>query len=374
MKRFQAEQIIKDLEKKIVFLVGPRQVGKTWLSKEIGVNFKKTVYLNYDRLEDREIMKKEQWPEDTDLLILDELHKMKGWKNYLKGVYDTKLQKLRILVTGSARLEAYSKTGDSLAGRHYIHHLLPFSAAELEKTGEISDLDSLLERGGFPEPLLASSDIEAARWRTNYVDSLVRNDVLDFKNINDYQAIKTVFELLRRKVGSPISYSSIARDAEISPATAKNYINILESLYIVFRVAPHSNKIAQSILKEPKIYFYDNGLVIGEPGIVFENFIATSLLKSILGRNDFLGESSALRYLRTKNGQEVDFAIADGDKQLLEIIEVKLASSDLSKNLAYFCERYNLKGVQVVKELKRERKLGPIQIVRAENFLKNLYL
>ena len=374
MNRFQKTQIITDLSKKIVFLVGPRQVGKTWLAKNIAKEYKKPVYLNYDNLPDVNIIKNQEWPEDTDLLILDELHKMKGWKNYLKGVFDTKEDSLKILITGSARLETFRQSGDSLAGRFFVHHLMPLSSTELKKEKEKVDADKLIVRSGFPEPFLAETEVDADRWRTQYIDSLVRTDVLDFEKINDLKAIKLVFELLRHKVGSPISYFSIAQDAEISPLTVKKYINIFESLFIIFKVTPHSKKIARSILKEPKIYFYDNGLVVGDEGVKFENFVANSLFKSVLGRNDYLGKSESLHYLRTKEGKEVDFALVDSDKQITEILEVKLSDNDLSKNLKYFSEKYKLNAVQVVKNLKREKSLGQIKIVKAQNYLENLFL
>ncbi len=374
MNRQQTKQIITDLNKKIVFLVGPRQVGKTWLAKQIGLGYKKTVYLNYDSLEDREIIKKEQWLEDTDLLILDELHKMKGWKNYLKGIYDTKSENLKILVTGSARMETFRQTGDSLAGRFFVHHLMPLSLAELKKEKKATDIDKLLVRGGFPEPFLAASDIETARWRAQYVDSLIRTDVLDFEKINDFKAIQLIFELLRHKVGSSISYASIAEDVGVSQVTVKKYINIFESLYIVFKVTPYSKKIARAILKEPKIYFYDNGLVLGDDGVKFENLVATSLLKSVKGRNDYLGKSESLHYLRTKENKEVDFALVGSDNQISQILEAKLSDNNLSKNLKYFSEKYNLQAIQIVKNLKREKTLGRIKILKAQSYLEELFL
>ncbi len=372
MERQQTKQIIKDLEKKIVFLVGPRQVGKTWLAKHIGRNYQKTTYLNYDHQEERTIIRKEQWLEDTQLLILDELHKMKGWKNYLKGVFDTKPDKLKILVTGSARLDTFRQSGDSLAGRFLVHHLMPLSLAELKNVGEESSLAKLLIRGGFPEPLLAENDIEADRFRQQYIDGLIWEDVLNFERIDDFKAMRIIFELLRRKVGSPISLSSIAADAQISPATVKRYINILESLYIVFKVAPYSKKVARSILKEPKIYFYDTGLVIGAEGIRLENMVAVSLLKDILGKNDYLGKDYRLHYVRTKNQQEVDFAIASEDGQVDEILEVKLSDNDISKHLAYFSEKYGWPGRQLVANLKNERQVGNIKLMKAESYLKEL--
>lgn len=356
-----------------MFIIGPRQTGKTWLAKEIGKRFKKTVYLNYDRLEDREIIKNESWLASSELLILDELHKMPNWKNYLKGVYDTKEERQKILVTGSARLDAFRQSGDSLAGRFYTHHLLPFSMSELknEKIGQ--DIEKFIERGGFPEPFLAEDETEAKRWRSQYIDGLIRIDVLDFEKIYDFKAIQMVLELLRRKVGSPVSYSSIARDVQISPITVKKYISIFEALYIVFRITPHSRNIARSILKEPKIYFFDNGLVVGDDGAKFENFMALSLLKHVYGRNDYTGDKYELKYFRTKDGKEVDFAIIK-NSEVEKIIEVKTSNQKLSKPLKFFSEKYKLKGVQVVKELKREKLIGNIEILKAENFLKELFL
>ncbi len=373
INRQQKQQIIKDLNEKMVFLVGPRQVGKTYLAKNIGEDYKKTTYLNYDSFEDREIILKEQWPNDTDLLILDEIHKMKQWKNYLKGVYDTKTKAMKILVTGSARLEAFRQTGDSLAGRFFIHRLLPLSLAELKEEKNKHNLTRLLNRSGFPEPFLAKLNTDADRWRNHYLDSLIRIDILDFDRIHDFKSIKLVLELLRRKVGSPVSYNSIARDVAISPITVKKYIEIFKALFIVFSVSPFSKKISRSILKEAKIYFFDNGLVIGDQGLIFENLVAVSLLKSILGQKDSLGKNLDLQYLRTKDGQEVDFVISENN-QIKEMIEVKLSDNKLSKNLKYFSDKYSLVGKQVVKNLKQERSISKLDIVKAENYLKNLYL
>lgn len=373
MYRKQIEKIIEDLNKKIVFIVGPRQVGKTWLSKEIGKRYENTVYLNYDRFEDREIIKKEQWLKTTNLLILDELHKMKNWKNYLKGVFDTKTENLKILVTGSARLETYRRAGDSLAGRFFVHKLLPFSLAELSDQ-VYQDVDRLIKRGGFPEPFLAKDDVDADRWRAQYIDSMIRTDILDFERIHDFRAIQTVFELLRRSVGSTISYSSIARDVEISPITVKKYIEILEALFIVFRITPHSRNVARSILKGPKIYFYDNGLVLGNDGALFENFVANSLLKHISARNDYFADGLELKYLRTKDGKEVDFCIVNKGNEIVEMIEAKVSDDKISEGLKYFSFRHPVRKIQLIKNLKRERGIDDFEVLEAGDYLKKLFL
>ena len=199
MKRIQAPYIIKDLEKKMVFLAGPRQVGKTFLSKQVAQAFKHPVYLNYDHLEDRDIIEKQAWLPATDLLILDELHKMPLWKNYLKGVYDTRLPALHILVTGSARLDIFDKVGDSLAGRYFLHRLLPLSPAELKQLTMPIDLDGLISRGGFPEPYLTEDSVEANRWRMQYANSILSTDVFDVEQILNVKALRLVFELLEKK-------------------------------------------------------------------------------------------------------------------------------------------------------------------------------
>lgn len=207
----------------MVLLVGPRQAGKTTIAKELANEFTTSAYLNYDRVEDRKIIQKEAWLPSTELIILDEIHKMPKWKNYLKGVYDTKSSHQKILVTGSARLEIFNRVGDSLAGRYFLHRLMPLSPAECEQVQENYSLDRFLQRGGFSEPFLTQDLIDADRWRLQYVDSLLREDVLDFDHIQNVNAIRLIFELLRERVGSPISYTSIAEDVAISPNTVKKY-------------------------------------------------------------------------------------------------------------------------------------------------------
>lgn len=373
MKRMQQQAIVKDLDKKMVFLVGPRQAGKTWLARNIAKSFSRPIYLNYDSSSDRELIHQQSWHSATDLLILDELHKMPSWKNYLKGLYDTKNKELKILVTGSARLDAFSQAGDSLAGRYFVHHLLPFSISELKQLEQQPDIDRLMERSGFPEPYLAEEDIDAKRWRLEYINSLITVDVLDFERITNLKAMRLIFDLLRRKVGSPISYQSIAEDVAISPITVKKYIDVLEALYIVFRVKPYSKNIARSILKEPKIYFFDTALVDGDAGAKFENLTAVSLLKHCYAKRDYLAQEYQLNYIRTKDKKEIDFALVCSN-QLKQFIEVKNSDEALSKTLKLFHDKYNIPSVQVVKELKHERSMADIDILNAMRFLEELYL
>jgi predicted AAA+ superfamily ATPase len=203
------------------------------------------------------------------------------------------------------------------------------------------------------------------------VDGLVREDVLEIEQFNDFKSIKLCLEMLRGRVGSPVSYTSIARDIGIAPNTVKKYIQVFEELYIVFRVTPFSANIARSLLKEPKIYFFDTALVDGDDGIKFENLAALALAKEAAADEDLRGIPSSLNYMRTKDGQEVDFCyVRDSKPQFL--VEAKYSDSSISKNLFYFCSRYGILGIQLVKDIKRERQEGNIEMRSADGWLKEL--
>lgn len=364
-------KIATDLKKKMVFVVGPRQVGKTWLAKEIMKEYKNPLYLNYDNQDHVQILKKQAWLAEHDLVIFDEIHKMPKWKNYIKGIYDTKPNTMHMLITGSASMDTFRKAGDSLAGRFFIYHLMPFSLSELKNTYLENNLSILFKKSGFPEPLFSQNDEDANRWRKLYADTLLRQDVLEFQDIEKVGAIRQVYNILKNKVGSTISYSNIAGDVGISPITVKKYIQILESLYILFIIKPYTHKMARSILKEPKVYFFDYG-VIEDEGARFENFVALSLYKNIVTKNDITGSNMGLNFLKTKDQKEVDFAISDNN-ELKEIIEVKVSDNKLSQALKYFSEKYNIKGVQLVRYADLEIMLNNnIQLRSANKYLSDL--
>lgn len=371
MKRVISSIIQKDLEKKMVLLSGPRQVGKTWLAFHIGETYQNPLYLNYDNRKHREIIDNEDWLDKTDLLIFDEIHKMPKWKNYLKGVYDTKLTQTHILVTGSARLETFRQSGDSLAGRYYRHRLFPFTPSDIPQNMLKPTLDKFMQNGGFPEPFLATNPIDAKRWRKQYLDGLIREDILHFDNIHNLRDMNLLLELLRERVASPLSYTSLAQDLRISSVTVKKYIDILEALYIIFPVTPFSRNIARSLIKTPKIYFFDTGLVKGDSGIIFENLVAVSLLKYVYELQDNRGEDWELKYIRTKDGREVDFCLVK-DNQWSRIIEVKHKNDNVVDHLKYFSNKYDISAMQVVLHLKNERKKDMIEIRRGMDFLQEL--
>lgn len=352
ISRIYAPKILSDLEKKMVIVTGPRQVGKTWISKQIATHFKRPLYLNYDNYEQRQIIDAADWDSDVDLLILDEIHRKTNWKQFVKGIYDTRPTSMRMLLTGSARLDVMQKIGESMAGRFFVHHILPLSVAELRQVEAsdlalpVSSLTHLLERSGFPEPFLASQE-DSQRWHPLYLDSLIRADVLNFATVDDLQAMTNVVKQLQLSVASPVSYSSIAKNIGKSPETVKRYIQILSDLYIVFIIRPFSHKIHRAILKEPKIYFYDTALVPGAAARL-ENLVALELLKDVRYRENHTGVTRTVHYIRTKENKEVDFLIAEGNMPL-QLIEVKQSDITVSKSLRQFSEKYQIPAIQIVK-------------------------
>ena len=356
MELYLTNYILDDLEKKIVLLTGPRQSGKTTLSKMLSNNFD---YLNFDNPEHRSGLIERSWDRSKDLIIFDELHKLKNWKSWLKGIYDTEGVQPRIIVTGSAKLDTYKKVGDSLAGRFFQFRLHPLDLKEIKKINNPDNiqtvLDRLLETGGFPEPYLEGSTTFYNRWKRSHMDIILKQDMLDLENVRQITSIETLVQLLRKRVGSPVSYNALAQDLQCSDKTIKRWLTILENMYVIFRVGPFHRNIARSILKAPKYYFYDTGQVIGDSGIKLENLTACALLKEIHYIEDCYGEQAQMFYLKTKDSREIDFFITRNEAPFL-MIEVKWADSAPSRNFSIFGKRFpGVKKVQIVKNLNREK-------------------
>ncbi|MEE4144142.1 MAG: ATP-binding protein [Halieaceae bacterium] len=375
MNRYLLDQIATDLRRKMVLLTGPRQVGKTTLCRQIMSGFPPAQYLNWDVLGDRNILNRQSWNPNASLLALDEIHKMPDWKNWLKGVVDGKPAGQALLVTGSARMETWRQSGDSLAGRYLAFRLHPISVREWRDQqggSAAAALARILERGGFPEPCLADKTEDADRWRRQYFTDLIREDVLEFSRLQEINTMRLFVELLRERVGSPLSLAAIARDLAVSPTTLKRYLDILQALYIVFAVSPWHRNLARAILQTPKVYFFDTGLVRGDEGIRLENAVATLLLKQVHFLQDAHGRPASLHYLRTKDGAEVDFALGD-DNRLTHLIECKLSDNAPHRALANFASRFpGVEAIQLVRDLRQEEYRSGIRITDAAEWLAGL--
>ena len=375
MKRYLDDLVLKDLANKAVVLTGPRQVGKTTLSRQLMQSFDSAQYLNWDVLPDRAVLQRQSWNPRAGLLVMDEIHKMRNWKAWLKGVADGRSMGQALLVTGSARMETFRQAGDSLAGRYFSFRLHPVSVREwCEQQGSdpATALDHLLARGGFPEPCLAVDATQADRWRTQYFTDLIREDVLEFSRLHEINTMRMFVELLRERVGSPLSLASIARDLAIAPATLKRYLDILQALFIVFTVHPWHRNVGRAILQTPKVYFFDTGLVRGDQGVRFENAVAGMLLKQAHFLQDSAGKETGLHYIRTKDGAEVDFALSDAGK-LTQLIECKWADNKPHRALMRFAEQFaEAEAVQIVHDLRQEEHRNGIDIKDAANWLARL--
>ncbi|MCI5065426.1 ATP-binding protein [bacterium] len=375
MKRLQEDPLRRDLERKYVFLAGPRQAGKTTLARQL-LGADEGQYLNYDRAEDRQIITAGEWSRDRKIVVLDEVHKFPKWKSFLKGYFDTEGIPPALLVTGSARLNVCRQGNDSMVGRYYSHRLLPLSVRELlavngvrGKPDEI--LSDLLRFGNFPEPFLLRSEKESRRWQQQYVERVVREDVTDLSLVRSIQKITLLVDLLRQRVGSTVSYAALARDLEVASSTVKSWIEILEQLFLIFRVTPYHQNISRSLLKEPKIYFFDATAAFDEKAHL-ENLVAVSLLKHLWYQEDIEGIPGRLHYLRVKDGKEVDFLLVENNIPT-EMIEVKHSDTTLHGGLQHFHKFLReAKRFQLVRDIRQEKTVEDVQISSVSRYLAHL--
>jgi predicted AAA+ superfamily ATPase len=375
MQRSLTPVLRADLSHKIVVLTGARQVGKTTLACSLMPAYAEAQYLNWDIPADRSVLLRQSWSPRAGLLVLDEVHKMPGWKAWLKGVADSRPPSQAVLVTGSARMDTFRQAGESLAGRYVSLRLQPITVREwvAEQGGSAQEaLEHLIGRGGFPEPALAGSDASSRRWRRQYATDLIREDVLEFSRLQEVGAMRVFFELLRERVGSPLSLASIARDVAVAPATLRRYLDILEALHIVFTVQPWHRNIARSLLQAPKVYFLDTGLVKGDTGLQFENAVAVMLRAHAQWRQDVQGLDTALHYLRTKDGVEVDFCLVE-EGAPATLVECKQADARPTPALVSFAARFpQARAVQLVRELRQAERRDGVDIAHAGAWLGEL--
>lgn len=351
MKRYIEPFIAKDLDSKIVLLTGPRQSGKTTLSKQLDFSYD---YLNMDNLEHMEQVTRRHWDRSKELLVLDEFHKFKNWKRFIKGVYDTEGLSPKIIITGSAKLDTFKNVGDSLAGRYFKYRLYPIDLHEAHTELKLKPEEAyeiLTQCGGFPEPFLKGERDYYKRWYKTHTEIIIKQDIIDLTAVKDIKSITLLAELLRKRVGSGINYSNLALDLQVNPTSVKNWIELLENMYMFFKVTPYHHNIARSLLKEPKVYCYDLARVEDESAQL-ENLVALGLLKRLNYLEDTEGREVALHYCRTKDGKEIDF-LAKVDEQVF-LIEVKTSDNKLSKNFSFFSKFFKkVQCIQLVKNLEK---------------------
>jgi uncharacterized protein len=332
--RYLQAQVLQDLQHKMVFIGGPRQVGKTSMARRL---LPAPQYeLNFDVAPQREAILRRQLP-PGDFWFFDEIHKYRGWRNYLKGLFDQHGAAQRILVTGSARLDLYRFGGDSLQGRYFYLRLHPFSVAELG--GHADALPALLALGGFPEPLSSGSQSFARRWAQSYRERLIREEVTSLENVSDLGKLELLAMTLPERVGSPLSLNALREDLQVSQPTVARWVDVLERVYGIFRLLPFGAPRLRAVRKERKHYHCDWS-VVADPGARFENLVASHLLKWVEYQHDTQGRAIELRYFRDIDGREVDFVVVEGGRKPIALVECKLGDDAPGKGLKYLKARF----------------------------------
>ena len=333
-KRYLLPQVRKDLSRKMVFLAGPRQVGKTTLG--LSLPGARRGYLNWDISEHRERILKGELPPGR-FWFFDEIHKYRSWRNFLKGIYDGRPKGQKILVTGSARLDFYRYSGDSLQGRYHLLRLHPLTVAELG-IRSAGDFEQLLRLGGFPEPFFGGSLVEARRWSREYRNLLVREEVAGLERVQDLGNLEALVLRLPDLVGSLLSINALREDLRVSFRAVASWVAVLERLYALFLVPPFGGPKIRALKKAAKHYHMDWALVPSDPAR-FENLTACHLLKWVHFQQDTKGKDLELRFFRDRDGREVDFIVTDGRKPVLAV-ECKESDGEIDKSLRYFKARF----------------------------------
>lgn len=334
--------IKQDLPRKMVFVGGPRQVGKTTMALSLlnPASPKNSAYLNWDISAHQRKIIRSELPLSEKRVVFDEIHKYKHWRRLLKGIYDAGYGNPEVLVTGSARLDYYRKGGDSLVGRYHYYRLHPFSVQELNKNPNQDDLQQLFTFGGFPEPLLSQDSRNHKRWQSERNHRIIYEDLRDLENVKEISLIDLLLESLPDRVASILSLRSLSEDLQVSHASIDRWLTILENLYLVFRIAPFGSPRIRAVKKEQKLYFWDWSQIIN-PGARFENMVASHLLKYCHFLEDSEGYKMELRYIRDTDKREVDFVVLK-EKNPQFAVECKLGEKDIAPAISYFQERTNI--------------------------------
>lgn len=340
LERYLLPSIRDDLAEKMVFVGGPRQVGKTTLALDLLDDPRRErsdAYLNWDMLEDREKILTARLPTDRQRLVLDEIHKFADWRQLVKGLYDKNRSSLSIIVTGSAKLDHYRKGGDSLQGRYHYYRLHPFSLPEYDRECNSDSLHLLLKFGGFPEPLSGASERFHRRWQREMYSRVLHEDLRELESVHEVSKLELLLAHLPECVGSPLSVNNLRKLLQVAHRSVERWLEIFGNLYLTFRLAPYGTPRIRAVKKEQKLYFRDWSRVV-DPGARFENMVACHLLKYCDYVEDTEGYQMDLRYMRDTDGREIDFVVLR-DNAPEFAVECKCGERRASPACRYFRDR-----------------------------------
>ncbi len=382
-ERYLEKAVLEDLSENMVFIGGPRQVGKTTLARDLVGSHFKTNYYNWDKVQHRVKALKGEWNPDAELIVLDEYHKHRKWKSWIKGEYDVHKSKFKFLLTGSAHLEIYRKGGDSLQGRYHYHTLFPFTANEMNtvlpeihpgeelvfpENVDKENLEILYRFGGFPEPLNKQIPRFHRRWHNERMERFFKEDIRELTMIKDLGNLTLLASLLPGKVASILSVNSLANDLQVNFKTVANWLDVFDGFYYTFRLAPYQAKAIASVRKEKKLYLWDWPLVT-EKGPRIENMVAMHLLKFCNYLYHYDGWNVSLMFLRDSAGREVDFMVTFEGRPWFAV-EVKTKDTKLSGPLHYFKEKLAIPYCyQVTYDSDDDFMKGGIRIMPVSRFL-----
>ncbi len=370
-----------DLEP-MVFLTGPRQIGKTFYSKSL-----KIPYYNWDTAEVKNSHLKDPYffRQSKGWLVFDEIHKRSDWKKILKGYYDSPTREENILLTGSGRFNLFQKGGDSLQGRYELFHMMPITFDEYDGRSipasprdftswtpdqNVNSDGPLISFGGFPDPLIAQNMQKLNRWLDLYLQRLVKEDIRDFSKVELIDKIELLARILPERICSPISMKSLSEDIETSRESIKNWLRLFDVLYLGIQLPPYSRKIHRAVKKEKKFYFYQWPFC-NDFAALFENYMAIQLYTACQYYRDQGYGTYELYYLRDQDDREVDFLITNNLKPVA-LIEVKSSPQTWTKGLHFYTEKLNVPSFLVYPQgptVRIEKKGYSLSSAR---FLKNL--
>jgi hypothetical protein len=340
--------------RQMVLVSGPRQVGKTTTCR----NHAET-YANWDNVDDREtilagparlveLLRLNRLSKTAPAVLFDELHKYPRWKQFLKGFFDVYADQVRVIVTGSSRMDIYRRGGDSLMGRYFHYRMHPFTVAESittnvpdakrivrnpRKIKEV-DFEALWRHGGYPEPFLKRDVRFSRRWQSSRLDQVVREEIRDMTQIQQVGQLETLIKLLTVRSSHRLVYDNLAKEVRVSVDTVRRWVDVLRDLQLGFLVRPWFKNVSRSLRKEPK-WFLRDWASIADAGDRAETFVGCHLLKAVEGWSDMGLGKFDLGYLRDKDKHEVDFVvIRDGKPWFL--VEVKYRDESLSRQLKYY--------------------------------------
>lgn len=347
-KRTLTEKITSLAQKfQVITLTGPRQSGKTTLVKAA---FPSLPYVSLEEPDIRQIALTDprgflaNYPAGA---ILDEVQHTPELFSYIQSLVDNNPE-IQFILTGSSNFLLMEKISQTLAGRTAILHLLPFSIAELApNVPTFERYESLIFNGQYPR--IYDRSLAPTDFYPSYIQTYVEKDVRLIKNIGDINSFIRFVQLCAGRTGQLLNYTSLASDAGISPNTAKAWLSILESSYIVYRLQPYHRNFNKRLVKSPKLYFYDTGVACSLLGIrdedqvslhymkgaLFENLIINEFIKTDIHR----GKRSKAYFWQDSQGKEIDCLLIEGEKALpIEIKSGKTMSDSYFANLKYWRE------------------------------------